>query len=121
MKRAFSIGIAALALLALALPPVFGMITESQVRARVAEIDGTAAWIGNVQSFERGWFRSSARIRLGLSPQYVPPLDSPSLAGGGAAIAALLQDVPLAHEFAHGPIAVLDGGHLGSAKLGAQV
>jgi hypothetical protein len=122
VKRAVAFGIAALALLALGLPPVFGRLTEAQVRARVADIDGTAAWIANVQSFDSGWFRSRARIRLGLEPRYLPPVGQGSLAPGEqAAISALLRDVPLAIDFGHGPIAVLNGLHLGVAKLVARL
>jgi uncharacterized protein YdgA (DUF945 family) len=122
MKRVVSIGIATVALLALGLPPVFGMLTESQVRARIAAIDRTAAWIANVRSFERGWFRSRLKMQLALDPRYLPPVDQASLAAGErATIAALLQDVPLAIDFAHGPIAVLDGVHFGIAKLIARL
>jgi uncharacterized protein YdgA (DUF945 family) len=121
MNKAVVFGIVALAVLALALPPVFGVITESHVRARVAEIDRTAAWIASVESFDRGWFQSRARIRLGLAPQYSPALDSASLAGARSAVLTLLRDVPLAIELAHGPVAVLDGVHLGIATLVARL
>jgi uncharacterized protein YdgA (DUF945 family) len=122
MRKAVTFGTAALVLLALGLPPVFGMLTESNVRARVAAIDRTAAWNARVQSFERGWFRSRVKIQLGLEPQYLPPADPASLLGiEQATIAALLQDVPLAIDFAHGPIAVLDGVHLGIAALVARL
>jgi uncharacterized protein YdgA (DUF945 family) len=122
MRKAVSFGIAALALLALGLPPVFGTITESRVRARVADIDRTAAWNASMRSFERGWFRSRAKIELGLEPEYLPPVDRAGLTGGErATIAALLQDVPLAIDFAHGPVAVLDGAHFGIAKLVARL
>ena len=41
-----------------------GSITEARVRERVAAIDASPSAAAELTSFERGWFRSTARIEL---------------------------------------------------------
>lgn len=106
MKK-LGIAIIVVVALALGLPYVFGMRTEALVNERTAAMSSDFVTF-EVKSFERGWFRSHANIEMGLGPQY-------------AAMAAMSGAVPpslgLAVEFAHGPIAVLDGPYFGMSKM----
>ncbi len=110
MKKVAIFAVAAVALVLLALPPVLGMLTESQVRARIAALDASGVLKASVRSYERGWFRSRARISLALAPQTIARLDELGAALGLPPLSADLdRRVPIALEIAHGPLALLDG------------
>lgn len=104
--------------LLLGLPAVVGAMTEARVTERVAAIDASSASSAQVTSFDRGWFRSTARIVLNLSPD---PTQLGNLPAGVAAVQATLPPIPIAVEFAHGPVAVLDGVYLGWSKWIARL
>jgi uncharacterized protein YdgA (DUF945 family) len=80
------------------------------VRERVAAIDASPTAAAEVTSFDRGWFRSTARIELSFVADDVTQLAD--VAGDLSSIPTL----PIAVDFAHGPVAVLDGVHFGWAK-----
>jgi uncharacterized protein YdgA (DUF945 family) len=111
------LAVAAAALLVvalLAMPGLVGSMTEARVRERVAAIDASPTATAEVKSFDRGWFRSTARIELRLVPDNVAQLaDFASNLGPFAAL-------PIRVDFAHGPVAVLDGVHFGWSKLVAR-
>jgi uncharacterized protein YdgA (DUF945 family) len=111
------LAVAAVALLVVAfvaLPGVVGSVTEARVRERVAAIDASPTAAAEVKSFDRGWFRSTAQLELRFVPDNVAQLPNfVSVLGPAAA-------VPVAIEFAHGPIAVLEGVHFGWSKLVAR-
>lgn len=107
-----------LAILLLALPRVVGSMTEARVRARVAAIDASPAATATVQSFERGWFKSTARIDLTLVPDEVAQLAATSPVTGNPFLGG--APLPIWVEFAHGPIALLDGIHFGWSKMVAR-
>src|SRR5689334_19844551 len=71
MKKVAIYAIAAVALLLLALPPVLGMLTESQVKARIAALDSSGVLRASLRTYERGWFRSRARMSLAFAPQTI--------------------------------------------------
>jgi uncharacterized protein YdgA (DUF945 family) len=121
LKKFAIFAVAAVALLFLALPPALGMLTESQVKARVAALDTSGVLKVAVRSYERGWFRSRARISLALAPQMIARLDALGAAAGMRPFAADLdRRLPIALEIAHGPLAVLDGVYFGWSKMVAQ-
>lgn len=98
----------------LALPGIVGSVTEARVRERVAAIDSSPTASAAVQSFDRGWFRSTARIELRMIPDTV---------GQFADVTGDLESLPslpVVIDFAHGPVAVLDGVHLGWSKMVAR-
>jgi uncharacterized protein YdgA (DUF945 family) len=110
-----AVAAAALLVVALvALPAVVGSVTEARVRERVAAIDASPTATAEVKSFDRGWFRSTATIELRLLPDNVARLAD--VAGDLGPFATL----PIAIDFAHGPIAVLDGVHFGWSKMVAR-
>ena len=112
------VAIAAAALLVIALlamPGVVGSITEARVRERVAAIDASPSAAAELTSFDRGWFRSTARIELELAPDNVAQLTD--AAGTPLGVFGAL---PIVVEFAHGPVAVLDGVHFGWSKMVAR-
>ena len=120
MKKVAIFAVAAVALL-VALPPVLGMLTESQVRARVAALDASGVLKASVRSYERGWFRSRARISLALAPQTIARLDELGAAIGLPPLSADLdRRAPIALEIAHGPLALLDGAYFGWSKIVAR-
>jgi uncharacterized protein YdgA (DUF945 family) len=122
MRRVAVFAVAAVVLLVLGLPPVLGMLTQSQVAARVAALDTSGVLKASLRSYERGWFRSRARISLALAPQVIARLDALGAARGMASFAGTLdRRVPIEVEIAHGPLAVLDGVHFGWSKIVARL
>jgi uncharacterized protein YdgA (DUF945 family) len=121
MKKVAIYAVAAVALLLLALPPMLGMLTESQVRARVAALDASGVLKVSLRTYERGWFRSRARMSLALAPQTIARLDELGAALGLPPLSADLdRRVPISLEIAHGPLAVLDGVYFGWSKIVAR-
>lgn len=101
---------ALLLLVLLALPGVVGAIAEANVRDRVAAIDSSYGADAELTSFDKGWFRSTARIVL--RPENAGPL-------GGADL-GVLGELPVVVELAHGPVAVLDGVYFGWSTFVAR-
>jgi len=109
------VAIAAAALLLivlLALPGVVGSVTEASVRARVAEIDENPSVAAELKSYDRGWFRSTAHIELKAEnvDQFAPAAD----------LGDVFSALPIMVEFAHGPVAVLDGVYFGWSTMVAR-
>jgi uncharacterized protein YdgA (DUF945 family) len=110
------VAIAAAALLLivlLALPAVVGSVTEASVRARVAQIDESPSVAAELKSYDRGWFRSTAHIELkaeNVDPGVV----------AGTNLGGLFSSLPIMVEFAHGPVAVLDGVYFGWSTMVAR-
>jgi uncharacterized protein YdgA (DUF945 family) len=100
-----------LAVLALGSPLLLGFIARSQVEARVAGFSDPDRAL-TVEYYERGWFRSRAKIALRLAPEYAARL----AASTGASAQALEQGATLAVDIEHGPIAFGDGGRFGLAS-----
>ena len=122
MKKVAIFVVAAVALLLLALPPVLGMLTESQVRARITALDASGVLKASLRTYERGWFRSRARMSFALAPQTIAKLDELGAALGLPPLSADLdRRAPIALEIAHGPLAVLDGVYFGWSKMVARL
>jgi uncharacterized protein YdgA (DUF945 family) len=109
------VAVVVLALL-LGLPPVLGMLTESQVNARVAAMADDALLTARVESYERGWFGSRARIELALGRDYTSRLQSLGTSTEPSARSAMILV-----DFAHGPIAIRDGAQLGLSTMVARI
>jgi uncharacterized protein YdgA (DUF945 family) len=122
MRRVALFAVAAVALIFVGLPPLLGMLTESQVAARVAALDSSGALKVSLRSYERGWFRSRARITVALAPQLIAKLDALGAAGGLASFAGTLdRRMPIEVEITHGPLAFLDGVHVGWSTIVARL
>lgn len=122
MRRVAVFAVAAVVLLFVGLPPVLGMLTESQVAGRVAALDASGVLKASLRSYERGWFRSRARIAIELAPQFIARLDALGAAGGVPSFAGTLdRRTPIEVEIAHGPLAILDGVHFGWSKIVARL
>jgi uncharacterized protein YdgA (DUF945 family) len=122
MRKVAIYAVAAVALLLLALPPVLGMLTESQVRARVASLDASGVLKVSLRTYQRGWFHSRARLSLALSSQTIARLDELGATLGLPTLSADLdRRAPIALEIAHGPLAVLDGVYFGWSKIVARL
>lgn len=110
--RKLGLGLIALAAIAvLGLPPVLGMLTQSRVEARVTALANHPVITARVVSYERGWFSSVARIELATRTNY---------ARADALGASTPQAVLIRVDFAHGPIAALDGAHFGLSSMVAR-
>ncbi len=103
--------------LLLALPPVLGMLTESQVNARVAAMADNQLLTARVESFERGWFTSRSRIEIVLGRDYASRLESFGAGQGGPTPRSAMILV----DFAHGPIVIRDGVQLGLSTMVARL
>jgi len=122
MRRVAVFAVAAIALLLVGLPPVLGMLTRSQVAERVAALDASGVFRASLRSYERGWFRSRARIVLSLAPQTIARLDALAASAGAPSFAATLdRRVPIEVEIAHGPLALLGGLYFGWSKIVAHL
>lgn len=110
-----AIGAAALLLLVLlALPRYVGSMTEARVRERITAIDASPTLTAEVKAFDRGWFRSTAHLEL----RFIPDAAAADPASGLSALTGM--PLAVAVDFAHGPIAVLDGVHFGWSKMVAR-
>ncbi|HEX6996986.1 MAG TPA: YdgA family protein [Gammaproteobacteria bacterium] len=116
-KPAIALG-GALAVALLGLPPVLGMVTEAQIAQRVASLQGHPLVTAELQSFDRGWFGSRARIGLGLSPAYAAQVAAST---PGASPEELAQRATIVVDIAHGPVAVGDGVHFGLSSFVARL
>jgi len=115
-KLAIAITVAVvLAVVLLAAPGLVGLSTEARVRERVAAIDASGTVSAEVTSFERGWFRSTARIELRFGP------DDFQIGFDGAETGLAAGTLPIRVDFAHGPVAVLDGVSFGWSKMIARL
>ena len=114
MNKVAIVAAALLAIVLLALPGVVGSITEARVRERVAAIDLSPTADAELKSFDRGWFRSTARIDLKFAP------DNAAQLADVAARLGLFDTLPIVVELAHGPIALLDGVHFGWSTMVAR-
>ena len=122
MKRVAVFAAAAIVLLLVGLPPVLGVVTKSQVVERVAALDASGVLRVTLRSYERGWFRSRARIAISLTPQTIARLDALGAGAGAPSFAgALDRRVPITVEIAHGPLALLDGVYFGWSKIVARL
>jgi uncharacterized protein YdgA (DUF945 family) len=119
MKKVLVAVIVVLALVLLATPRVVSSITAARVTEQVAAINDSGVMTAELKTYASGWFRSAAKIELGLAPEYLanmagmaPLGGDPQNLGGRATIAV---------DFAHGPVAVLDGVHFGWSKIVAHL
>jgi hypothetical protein len=101
MKKA-AIALVAILVILLALPFLTGMMTQARIEERVAALNDNPAVVVNVASYDRGWFASTARVELGLSPPYAAQL-------GGGMPAGADQRLPVVLEVKHGPVIFGDG------------
>jgi uncharacterized protein YdgA (DUF945 family) len=122
MRRVAVFAVAAVALLVVGLPPVLGLLTESQVAERVAALDASGVLRASLRSYERGWFRSRARVGIALAPQMIARLDALGATAGVQSFAgALDRRAPIEVEIAHGPFALLEGVFFGWSKIVARL
>jgi len=103
--------IAVLAAVLLVLPAVFGWRTESIVRERIESMDESAVTSIRVESYDRGWFGSTAHIGVGID------------GGGASALAAtFLADTTftVVLEIDHGPLMINDF-YVGLSRFAARL
>ena len=111
--------IVVLVIAVLGLPPLLGSMTESRIRNGLATMDENPVMAATVTSYDRGWFASTARIDIGIDPEYLQTmigLDGPD---GDAAAAAMLADAAATFvvDVDHGPVVLRNGFFVGLARL----
>lgn len=119
MNKTLAAVVAALALALLAVPRVVSSITAARVTERVAAINESGYASAEIVAYDSGWFRSNAKIALRFSPAYLAGLAAMTPLASDPA--ALSERMTIAVNFAHGPVAVLDGVHLGWSKMVAHL
>ena len=110
----------AIALLLLVSPFAIGSFTENSLREQIEIYDLNASISASVESYERGWFDATARIRFGIADSILEqfPIADPSMPA-----AAMLQglEIPVIVEVTHGPILTDNGFGLGTASIRAYI
>ena len=123
MKKLIIAVFVILVIAGLGLPPVLGSITESQIRAHIDSMDENAATSLVVETYDRGWFSSTASIAVGLGEQYARTLMAAADDDTDNPAAALLSaaNVTFDLDIKHGPINLNDGLFLGLSKFVATL
>lgn len=123
MKKT-GITIVALIAILLLLPCVFGLFTGSQVNQRISEINEAGLLDIEVSEYRRGWFSSTARLRVG-APEGATGLAMDAPPGDPAEVviaglhALLAEPVPVVVRIAHGPLPRSRGMHFGTSAIHA--
>ncbi len=94
-----------------ALPPVFGMLTESAVRKRAESLRDEGRLLVTVETFDRGWFTS--RAVLSIEPDPTGDRRWQTLTG-------FVRPMTVVVDFKHGPLSVHDGLFFGFSELRAR-
>lgn len=110
----------AIALLLLVSPFAIGSFTENGLREQIDIYDQNPSISASVESYERGWFDGTARLRFGVADSILEqfPLGDPN-----SPAAAMLQglEIPVIVEVTHGPILMDDGFGVGTASIRAYI
>ncbi len=110
--RRIALALAALGLLALLLlPPVFGRLAQQAVEARVASLDANDALDAKLDAYERGWFRSRARVTIGPDG---------ARAGRDSATPLAPKPVHVVVDLEHGPVSLEHGFFFGFVQIEAR-
>ena len=115
-KRGPIIVVGIIVVLLLISPFAIGMFVENGVREQIAIYDSQPSWDATVESYERGFRSSTARLNIALSSAELAELES------DPALAALANfSLPVIVEISHGPV-LLDGGFpLGTTAVRAYI
>ena len=110
MKKLIIVAVV-IVLLAVGLPPVFGMWTESLVRQQVATLNETDPATARIEivNYDRGWFDSQGLIEI-------QPVAGPGAPAGAIAATPMRIDLDLVH----GPVSFVRGFYLGLARMHAR-
>jgi uncharacterized protein YdgA (DUF945 family) len=103
MKKVI-IALGVIVVILLACPVLTGMMTQARIEERVAALSNNPFAVVEVTSYERGWLAATARIELGISPEYIA-----QMTGGAPPGAAFEQRLPFVLDVKHGPV-IFDGG-----------
>jgi uncharacterized protein YdgA (DUF945 family) len=114
MRKPLAIALAVIVVAVLGLPLLTGILTQSSVEERLAAMSANPFAVAELTAYDRGWFGSTAKVELGLSPQYLAQVQP-------AGADFLAQRLPVLVEFRHGPIILGDGLTLGMSAVTARV
>lgn len=118
MKKLGGIVVLLIVLSVLLLPFATGKMSQTQLERHIASMNENPVLSAEVTSYERGWRSSTATIELGLSRAYrdLLPVDGASTPGADF----LTRPLVVLVDITHGPIAVDDGIHFGTARVHAR-
>lgn len=117
MRKAGLLAVVVLVAAALGMPAVLGGMTESRVSARVVEINSGDAMSVTVEDYTRGWFSSTARLGVRLSPELLARMGAADVELPAWLTGAAL---PVVAELSHGPAGINEGPFLGFSKVVAR-
>ncbi|MGD2166733.1 MAG: YdgA family protein [Gammaproteobacteria bacterium] len=113
MKKVIIVLLVLIAVTAIGLPPVIGGMTESSVRAHIAQMDENPMFAMQVSDYERGWFSSQAQVRIAFDERYLEL----AAADAGDIAAGADQGITVPVRIAHGPVVVTDGLYFGMSRI----
>jgi uncharacterized protein YdgA (DUF945 family) len=107
----------------LGLPPLLGVMTESRFRNSLETMDENPVFDVSVESFDRGWFSSVARIAVGIDPEYARSLSALDGANANSLAAAAVADstATFVVDIDHGPIVLRNGFYIGLSRFVARI
>lgn len=123
MKKVVLGIVAILVIGALALPPVLGIMTESRFRESLTSMDEHVLIALDIESFDRGWFSSLARISVGIDPEYARTMMGVDDATGSDGLAAAFvadAKMPFIVDIDHGPLVLRNGPYVGLSRFVAR-
>jgi uncharacterized protein YdgA (DUF945 family) len=121
MKYLLLAPIAVLLLALLGLPPLFGRLAETAVEARVAAIDPSDPLGIEIESYERGWFSSRARLLVTPRTLTLSTVPAGNVESGARPLGlSSAGRMPVDLRLDHGPVSLHDGFFLGFSRVSAR-
>lgn len=122
MKKASALVLICVAAAIGGLPPIFGIMTESQFDRRIDEINEYGVWSLETIAFERRWFGSTVTVDVGLGSGGIERLESVTSVNDltNAALALLDEELTVLVDVAHGPLTLRGGPRIGLASVVAR-
>ena len=117
MKKIGVFGAILLAACILGLPPVLGNMTAARIEQRVADINANPSVQIEIEDYDRGWFASTARLVVGLSPASLAQLND---VDRDTTLELLSRKLTVLLDIAQGPISTRNGLHLGWSSIVAR-
>lgn len=123
MKKAVIGLIVALVIAVLALPPLLGIMTESRFRNSLGTMDENPVFDVSVESFDRGWFSSVARIAVSIDADYASSLAALDDPNTNDLAAAVIADAAATFvvDIDHGPLVWRNGFFVGLSRFVARI
>jgi uncharacterized protein YdgA (DUF945 family) len=120
MKKFLIAVVVVLVIAIVGLPPVLGMRTESTISERMTGATPGGVFESTIESFDRGWFSSTATVRMVVSDTYVSQLDAIYGVGQGPLETIRGAELLVGLDIDHGPVSFGNGFFVGLSKFVAR-